>query len=62
MSEREPSIEYQEGDDGVRPTVFGANAEKQMKGEWYDSTSNAKRGLGDLRATLNRLHELGEIE
>lgn len=57
----ESRIEYETDEQGrVRPTVVGGNGEVQARLEWYDSKSNADRGLNDLYASLASI--LVEIE
>jgi hypothetical protein len=51
----EPRIDYVEHDSGdgrVQPIVVGGNGEIQARLEWYDSQSNAERGVLDLYASL----------
>lgn len=61
-----PSIEYETEDRGevnhrVRASVRADNGEVQLRTEWYDSKSNADRGLAEIARSVLGLVSEGEI-
>lgn len=60
----EPSIDYETDEplDRVRARVKGGNGEQVFATEWYDSQSNAERGLSDIARIVLWLVAYGHIE